>query len=473
MSGHRPHPDPPRRVVLIGMRWLLTAATVLLTTVIFACSDDDATGRTSTPTDSLAPTATPSPTPTTEPTAAPTPDPNSVLMTRGADIPFPDDMAFIIETGCWGCDGTATGLSRVYRDPSGDLRSERIFDPLAMGYPPLVSTSPDGQVHEQAPYLSGPASNHDGSVIAVGVCVVPACSSGGLNGWNADAEAIILHSTDGGITWNEITRGGPALNVVAVVDDRVLTVNYLEPLSAVEYTLFPGNELVEPPAGDSGYPPFSLGDELLWRAPDGSLYLTDGSTFLEGPSNPRELVSVGGVGKGALLIDWGPGAGGEFFNRIMMYEIDDEPLSAKTLFSDEYTTLGPWFPKDDLAVISVAIRPPPEYYGLPIPALLDTSTGEYRLITEEFVPNERPYFPYGRARIRAVQIGPFARVVDTGSCLNVRAEPSLAAQALDCMADGVLLRDFGEMSEADGVTWVRVSTPAGVEGWASAKYLER
>jgi hypothetical protein len=63
-------------------------------------------------------------------------------------------------------------------------------------------------------------------------------------------------------------------------------------------------------------------------------------------------------------------------------------------------------------------------------------------------------------------------VVDTGACLNVRAEPGPAAPVLTCAADGVLLQDSGETQEADGATWRRVITPSGIEGWASSRYLE-
>jgi hypothetical protein len=79
----------------------------------------------------------------------------------------------------------------------------------------------------------------------------------------------------------------------------------------------------------------------------------------------------------------------------------------------------------------------------------------------------------GRNYVRAVLQGPFARVVDTGSCLNVRAEPGMTADVLACAADGVLLRDTGESREVDGATWRRVATPAGIEGWASEEFLER
>jgi hypothetical protein len=103
-------------------------------------------------------------------------------------------------------------------------------------------------------------------------------------------------------------------------------------------------------------------------------------------------------------------------------------------------------------------------------------TGSYVLITEPFAASnldQASSKPFGRTAVQAAQIGPFARVVNTGSCLHVRAEPSLAGQSLDCMADGVLLRDTGETRDADGVTWVSVMTPGGVQGWSASGFLER
>ena len=40
------------------------------------------------------------------------------------------------------------------------------------------------------------------------------------------------------------------------------------------------------------------------------------------------------------------------------------------------------------------------------------------------------------------------------------------------MAERVLLTDLAEVSESFGVTWHRVRTPSGIEGWASGRYLE-
>ena len=107
-----------------------------------------------------------------------------------------------------------------------------------------------------------------------------------------------------------------------------------------------------------------------------------------------------------------------------------------------------------------------------VPAFLDLDSGRYRVVAEPFATAD--FQPVsGRHILHAVQIGPFARVVNTGSCLRVRAEPSLSSQTLDCLADGVLLQASGEARDADSITWLRVMTPGGVQGWASTVFLER
>jgi len=119
--------------------------------------------------------------------------------------------------------------------------------------------------------------------------------------------------------------------------------------------------------------------------------------------------------------------------------------------------------------------PEPGHYAMNfVPAIFDLEAGEAHPLAGPF--QELPLS--GRNYIRAIVHGPFARVVDTGACLNVRAEPAMAepamaASVLACAADSVLLRDTGETREVEGTAWRRVVTPAGVEGWASSQYLER
>lgn len=130
-------------------------------------------------------------------------------------------------------------------------------------------------------------------------------------------------------------------------------------------------------------------------------------------------------------------------------------------------TIGSWSSKDDRAIIS--IQAPGSEYGTPLPAILDLDTGSYSLIPGPFKSDQPGWSSLGRTAVHAVQTGPFARVTGTGSCLNIRTDPSVSAEVLTCMADGVLLRETSDVSAG----WMSVITPGGTQGWASLAFLER
>ena len=71
-----------------------------------------------------------------------------------------------------------------------------------------------------------------------------------------------------------------------------------------------------------------------------------------------------------------------------------------------------------------------------------------------------------------LQYGPFLHVSGPGHCLPLRAEPTISSEDLACIANNVLLTDLDEETEVDGMTWRRVRTPAGLDGWADGRYLE-
>lgn len=62
-------------------------------------------------------------------------------------------------------------------------------------------------------------------------------------------------------------------------------------------------------------------------------------------------------------------------------------------------------------------------------------------------------------------------IAGTLGCLNLRAEPSVAAAIFGCFADGTDLRSRGVSREAEGRTWRGVLTPGGDEAWAAAEFL--
>jgi hypothetical protein len=88
-----------------------------------------------------------------------------------------------------------------------------------------------------------------------------------------------------------------------------------------------------------------------------------------------------------------------------------------------------------------------------------------------------PPLASGRNHVLGAIRAPVVRVVNTGSCLNIREKPSLDAPVIYCAADGVLLRRQGATADD---RWLMVAVPylptpdnpEGALGYASAEYLE-
>ncbi|MCH8051413.1 MAG: hypothetical protein IIC86_05280, partial [Chloroflexi bacterium] len=258
-------------------------------------------------------------------------------------------MAFIIDTGCWGCDAGSQSLVRVYRDASGVIRSETILDP----------TDFDAISPTSGPLINGFAIARDASMMAVSLCIEGTCGPGGIIEWEADSLATVMLSTDGGITWEEIGRGGPALQVIGLVaGGGVLTVNYLERLGGIEFRILPGNELIEPPAGASNQPyahPSTLDGQIFWRTKDGEGVLySDGSVLVSADDEFRPLgTGIGELtpGAGRLLIDGLPSGSSSQAYALAAYDVSDRIAARQQIYtSPGYARPGWWSPGDGQAV---------------------------------------------------------------------------------------------------------------------------
>ncbi|MCC6945019.1 MAG: SH3 domain-containing protein [Thermomicrobiales bacterium] len=62
-------------------------------------------------------------------------------------------------------------------------------------------------------------------------------------------------------------------------------------------------------------------------------------------------------------------------------------------------------------------------------------------------------------------------IVNNGT-LKLRAEASVSSEVLEILPEGAILSVTGDPISADGLTWLEVSTSAGVAGWVSAEYVE-
>jgi hypothetical protein len=455
------------------MRRCLALLLVAVASILGGCTDDEPDAP---PRDHAAPAASsplpPSETTETPATTAGTPSasPPTFLGVRsqplqiGAERPLPDGVAVLVVTGCWQCDGPATGIVRVYRDAAGVTHTDTLLQRT--------------EGAQNQPYISGVAAAPDASDIAVSICTRGYC--GALNAITSDARTSVLRSRDGGVTWAELADLDGAYSVDAL--DRhgiILSGPYpardaAAPPAAPTFWRYPGRQPVIPPLGaERGRPVVLAGGDLGWRSDDGRrLLATDGRVILRldlgehsagitpAPDGERFAVSWWDVPPGQ------PPSTGRYYLGIL--GADDRLRSV--FASDGVVRAGVWL--DDRSVLgNVSVTaaqlttPPPEPFLGYVPALIDLESGRAEPIVEGFGA--------GRNQIRAVMRGPFARVRGTGDCLAVRAAPRRDAPAMACVADNVLLRDLNEMHAGAGDRWLKVATPAGIEGWSNAGYLER
>ena len=399
----------------------------------------------------------------------------------GEEAELPDNAALIIETGCWSCDGPPTGFLRVYRDPSGHIRTDDLLTIDGLGLPPRLVTMDEG-VQEEPPYITGLAMRPDGSEMVVSVCVRESCGSGGLEAWSPNSKTAFFRSTDGGVTWQRFGELDVGSSVIGFVREGVVLVSsWQAEIAPAYFSLFPSGEAVQTPSGVTSWWAFPLpGGDLLWPADDGRLLHSDGSVFAVVPTDPWRLSWVPRINHdptGArFTLEWVlDNAGSPSYqvrHYIGIFRIDGRLEQAFSL--SELFFVGPWSGPGLLlgntgisaSQLSTAV---PEFFPGILPALIDLDAGLIHPIPDPFLESD---WKGGRSLVRAVLLGPFARVVDTGSCLDVRTEPGLSTQITACAADGVLLRDTGETQVADDTTWLRVVTPSGVEGWVSTQHLQ-
>ena len=374
--------------------------------------------------------------------------------------PLPEDVALLIESGCWGCDGPAAALERWYRDPSGIVRTEDMFR-----LPGATAQRPE--IGER--YITSIAV--DGNDILLGLCDGPYC--GGVANAAAGAKTSVHHSVDGGVTWDaERTIDGGAfvvdnvagmpggigfglVRVEAAGELKVLRYPGLEPQPVDLQGQTPAEARFLVPA--SG-PPFVLGSDGV------SLYRVGG---------PTAQYVFSSLPAGATVLDF------QFVPRnstgLVTFTTGDAAYSALV------DTNSP-----PAVTFTAVYRWPgePPFLHRPQGGFIDgnrwalTVTGTPSVVdleAETIAPIEEfanRAAGGDRLLVRGVSVGPFARVTVSGTCLNVREAPSLTSPPFACMADGVLLQELGQNADADARRWTFVSAPGGRRGWAASEFLK-
>lgn len=407
--------------------------------VAVACDGDGDGASTGTPT-----AGAPSP------VATPTPNDNEVRALRFLEpAVLPDNLAIIVETGCWQCDGPATGYVRIRRLPDGTLEERTLIDPDAYG------GMLNGAVFDAQP----------------GLVYVAVCERG--CGGEPDARTTLYESRDGGVTVAPLASFDAWRYLVGYSSAGALMIAPV-PDAESPVPLFDARGMAIAGPAD-GIHPHPLPNEILW--------VSDGRSTLRAGDNTVLSTSVGDQIADVTPLD----SEGEVL-AVSIYRNDAPPgyrlsirrrapnqlMHVRTF--DGFIRVGPalddcrFFGNTDLPAGAI---PTPDTGGGAftgfVPVIVDWCDGTAQPIVEPFT--RAPYLN-GRNFIMAVQRGPFVGVPDDiGDCLNVRADASTGAMVLGCFTAGVLLRDMQESRNVDGQVWRRVATPSGAEGWAAAAFL--
>jgi len=376
----------------------------------------------------------------------------------------------IVEAGCFQCDGPGTGLIRVFKLTDGEIVVQQLFSAGRRYFPDKPGSAFEangvvipttrvatvgGTISEEDPYITGWAVSDFGDTLIVSVCVRGFCG-GGLSGLSDDAQTILYHSADGGITWSELATFDAGVWVVDIdLQDRALVAQWTDPDPNIPASFFfePGHEpVLRPDVVTERTFPTVDGDQVVWGSA-GTWYLPDGSIVLSMPGEHSDGgLMYGSIGGGpvAMFVD-DPEADLEVY--------DGKSDSIERFIVPEMWSIAGWAAGPQLfGNISYTLES--------VPAILFDKNGFVSPITEPFLD---PNFEKGRNRVIAVLINPAAVVSGTGSCLNVRADPSVESTILDCVPDGVILH---LVVPDQGNGWLLVTSPTGAKGYASGEFLD-
>jgi|GEM_PF-1603332 len=385
-----------------------------------------------------------------------------VKFTQPGPLPV-DGLSLIVEKGCYGCDTPASAIERVTSE-GGRLVVDTLFE------------SADTLAPED--YIASSLFDDATGEYYVAVCSRGYC--GGVGQVSSDAQTTLYRSTDGGVTWQEVeTFDGPG-TIAAVTRQGVLlnVSTFANGVLDYKFRLAGSTQIVRPPAGYE--PAYSLDRVIGWRKSGGYEVLNfDGSPLVTLPdvglpAGRLGAMSVAGVlASGDVLVTWLDGPSPSEQYRYLGL-VQGGKLT-KIFRSDASLMIGEWA-NQGLAVGNIVASPTDidpsrsNNQGKLHPMLMDLHTGEIQLL-ELYGPAFSDAYDLERNRVRAYEAGPYLRGTGAGDCLNVREQPSTSAPVVQCFADNVLLKNLNQEQQAGGITWKKVRTPTGKEGWASAEFL--
>lgn len=364
-------------------------------------------------------------TPTASTTATPMP-----ALTLGPAIELPPDVALLLETGCFQCDGPATGLIRVSRSAQrvsqrdllvsagahvlygGETGPPQFFAGDLPIHRETIETEKGQEQYE--PYVTGIAASTDGAEIVVSVCVYPGCGVG-MDAWSEDGRVTLYRSSDGGDTWAEFGAidGGAVLGIVS--PGTILALSPVGPDGPPDVFLYPGHELVDrPPSTQGVFPaPMVLADgTIAWPNWGGTLQRPDGSVIVQLPAvaGVNGPWSIGPAvqqpfGDRSVAVLWTAANLPGSTTFLSLFQADGTHLRTVT-FDRSVVGGGVAWVSDTALIANVSVtaeelpKPPPEFFPGLLPALIDVEAGTISPIVFPFLEEGAEA---GRDYVRGVQ----------------------------------------------------------------------
>jgi hypothetical protein len=424
-----------------GLKWVgagLAAAVAVgvFTAIVLALGSRDGDPARSTPATQAPSALTPGASPTAAATSVSTPDPASGVIGQIGGEPvyelvpaaareLPAGSVLYTAINCAVCNGGP--LYRLLQDESGRWVREQL---LPDAIPGIEGGYPVGSI----------VSDGTGRFAVLWCLVENDRGCGKTHDGTADTRMrAVVRSDDGGVTWARVGTVAAGSSVVGFEGPEVVVLSPGEG-GATSYHLLPSGS----PLDGSGLIAHGTGvalpgSVLRPRQDDPSNRISNDESsvfsYSRSGSGKGELLAFPG-GHLALSVPIGPNVvAGTSFGRSEKIVINTTPPREPGAFPRTAVLV-------DLAARTVS----------PIAGLSGDDPNDI------FQPN---WF----------LTGPLLRVTAAGDCLNVREEPSLAAAAVRCFADGVLLAETGERASAGGLEWAKVEGPAAVTGWAALEFV--
>jgi DNA-binding CsgD family transcriptional regulator len=432
------------------------AATAVIVAIAMNQSDEEPAASDADP-----PTQTPPPATPTPSTATVAPTVSSSVQTEVSIGPpvasIPSSIMYVV-TGCTQCDGPDETLQKHVTDAAGNLTSTTL---LASNEGVLAGWTV-GQV----------AASPDGATLAVLACDQEFCGYLGPQR-SSDTRWRVLLSGDQGLTWgqaHELTAEHAFLSDVVPHGFAMSMLDDDGPGAELTFVSYLSKKLtpLTPPAEVYGV--VMRGDgSVLWITQDGEALLrSDGSPVpLAPPPRATRIKDVSELPDGTLGLAWIGRSADDYYTEILQFVRPDGTVVSTTNGngSQEVVAVSASVAVGNMNGVRARVS---DNEISVYPVLIDLQNRTVTPITADIFTQQG-----GRNRLIAFQSGPFARVTTGSDCLNIREQPSPSGGPVSCYRDGVLLRDLGETTEAGGITWLKVATPDGREGWASAEFLER